>query len=98
MSEEFDQTGDDPIIDPIIDPPAAPPKKHGRSPKNSGNCPKKQVPVKSHLKLVEEMKAEAAPSPEMLNRNPAQAPGPDPYDLESASIIRITSARLPQKQ
>jgi hypothetical protein len=55
MSEEFDLTGSDPVNDP----PAAPRKKRGRKPKDSGNGAERQMPAKSHLKLVEDLKVGA---------------------------------------
>jgi hypothetical protein len=56
----------------------------GRKPKNKDNCPQTQAPAKSHLKLVEDLKAEAAPVANILGGGPA--PGPDPFDLAAAVV------------
>jgi hypothetical protein len=75
---DFKITGDIPV-------PAAP-SKRGRSPNNKDIVPDNQgqqgqLPTKSHLKIVEELTAEAAPVADPLNR-----PALNPFD---PALLRI---------
>jgi hypothetical protein len=87
---DFESTGDEPV-----NPPTAPAKaKRVRKPKDNGQMPETQVLGKSFLKLVDEAKAEAAPTANILGGDPG-GPGPDPNDLRAAVVDQTPTLRRP---
>jgi len=91
MSVEI--TGDIPV------PPE--PSKRGRSTKDKGvgldTQGQKPPPIKSHLKVIEEMQAEAAPAADPINRTAKPAPAADPYDpdryTESVDFTKLAGTK-----